>query len=175
MSAWRLGWWMTSVYIIARCSMPTHVPTYLHASCFRIRKVPTYLRTYLYDVGDDDRRGWGTQGMKNESDVTLSLVLFAVGLVHWRELVLRIIRRWLGSLFSGTKKYHILVYHLLPWISVTSLGKILSLRLAKFKSLCLFIVGLFSIWQSIVPTLVKSLWYWANIHCCKWPNIEKTM
>ena len=31
--------------------------------------------------------------------------------------------------------------------------------------------GLISIWQTLVATLAF-LCYWANGHCCKWPNIE---
>ena len=34
--------------------------------------------------------------------------------------------------------------------------------------------GLIGIWQTIEPALEKSVWFWANLHCCKWPNIEQT-
>ena len=51
--------------------------------------------------------------------------------------------------------------------------------LAKFchfgKSLRLWQIfnGLFLIWQNAEPTLANLLHYWANFHCCKWPNLEK--
>ena len=51
-------------------------------------------------------------------------------------------------------------------------------RLAKFRKLWLyfkglwpFFVGLFNIWPTFEPALAF-LCYWANRHCCKWPNIE---
>ena len=34
--------------------------------------------------------------------------------------------------------------------------------------------GLISIWQTFEPTLENSMCFWANLRCCKWPNIEQT-
>ena len=33
--------------------------------------------------------------------------------------------------------------------------------------------GLYDIWQSCEHTLGKFVCFWANFHCCKWPNIGK--
>ena len=43
----------------------------------------------------------------------------------------------------------------------------------KFPSLWQIFDSLFLIWQNAEPTLANLWHYWANFHCCKWPNIEK--
>ena len=41
------------------------------------------------------------------------------------------------------------------------------------KSLWQNCEALFSWCQSLEPALAKCQWFWANLHCCKWPNFEK--
>ena len=43
----------------------------------------------------------------------------------------------------------------------------------KFTSLWQIFDSFFLIWQNAEPTLAILWHYWANFHCCKWPNIEK--
>ena len=43
----------------------------------------------------------------------------------------------------------------------------------KFTSLWQIFDSLFLILQNAQHTLANLWHYWANVHCCKWPNIEK--
>ena len=43
----------------------------------------------------------------------------------------------------------------------------------KFTSLLPIFYSLYLIWQNAEPTLASLSHYWANFHCCKWPNMEK--
>ena len=56
--------------------------------------------------------------------------------------------------------------------SVTRLAEISPLW-QKIKSLWQIFESLYLIWQNVEPTLANLLHYWANFHCCSWPNIEK--
>ena len=57
-------------------------------------------------------------------------------------------------------------------ISMTRLSKI-SPFCQKLTSFWQIFDSLFLIWQNAEPTLANLWHYWANIHCCIWPNIEK--
>ena len=46
--------------------------------------------------------------------------------------------------------------------------------LAKFKNIWQLYKGLICIWQTFKLTLENSVCFWANLCCCKWPNIEHT-
>ena len=56
--------------------------------------------------------------------------------------------------------------------NVTRFGKISPLWQKFTRSRASF-NGLFLIWQNAEPTLANLGHYWANFHCCKWPNLEK--
>ena len=56
--------------------------------------------------------------------------------------------------------------------SVTRLGEISPLW-QKFTSLWQIFDCLFLIWLNAEPTLANLWHYWANLNCCKWPNVEK--
>ena len=43
-----------------------------------------------------------------------------------------------------------------------------------FKNIWQLFEGLISIWQTFEPTLENSVYFWANLHSCKWSNIEQT-
>ena len=58
--------------------------------------------------------------------------------------------------------------------SVTRFGKISPLR-PYFKLSLAFLEQLFSIWQNCEPILTNILYFGANFHCSKQPNIEKVM
>ena len=44
--------------------------------------------------------------------------------------------------------------------------------LANVKNSCQLFEALISIWKIFEPTLENSVCFWANLYCCKWPNIE---
>ena len=56
--------------------------------------------------------------------------------------------------------------------SVTSLSKISPLW-QNFTSLWQIVDALFLNSQNVDPIFANLLHYWANVHRCKWPNIEK--
>ena len=48
-------------------------------------------------------------------------------------------------------------------------------KFCHFRTLLLFLVilnGFISIWQMFELTLANFIWYWANSHCLKWPDIK---
>ena len=55
--------------------------------------------------------------------------------------------------------------------SVTKFGEISPLW-HNLQSLGQFLDGLFTIWQNFEPTLASFIYFWANFHRCKWPNVE---
>ena len=55
---------------------------------------------------------------------------------------------------------------------MTRFGKIPTLR-QNFQALRQFFEGLISVGQNFEPTLANLLYYLANFHCSKWPNIEQ--
>ena len=57
-----------------------------------------------------------------------------------------------------------------PPISVTRFGEILPLG-QKIKNY--LAISWVTIWQNFEPTLANILYFWPNIHCSKWPNIEQ--
>ena len=57
------------------------------------------------------------------------------------------------------------------WNSVARFGKMPSATLAIFENLWQNVVGLFCIFQNCTLTLADILCYWANLQCCKWPNL----
>ena len=57
-------------------------------------------------------------------------------------------------------------------ISMTRFGKISPLW-KKFRSLWQIFDGYFLLLQNAEPTLANLRQNWANLHCCKWPNVEK--
>ena len=60
-------------------------------------------------------------------------------------------------------------------ISVTRFDEILPLW-QKLRNIWQYFKGLFGIWQICETTLEQFLFFWANyFHCCKWPNLEKTI
>ena len=64
-----------------------------------------------------------------------------------------------------TPKYKVAYYQCDQiWRNFTSLGQC-------YKTL-VFWKGPFTIWQFIELTLANFIWFWANVQCCKWPNIE---
>ena len=57
-------------------------------------------------------------------------------------------------------------------LSVTRFGEISPLK-QKFRTLWQYFKGLFGIGQSCEPTVGQFVFFWANFHCCKRPNLEK--
>ena len=47
--------------------------------------------------------------------------------------------------------------------------------LAKKSAIVTKFGGSFSIWHIVQQTLANFLWYWANLHCCKWPRIKNCL
>ena len=58
------------------------------------------------------------------------------------------------------------------WTVWHRFGEILPLW-EKFTSYWKIFDALFLIWQNAEPTLANLSHFWANFHCCKWPNIEQ--
>ena len=56
--------------------------------------------------------------------------------------------------------------------SVTRFGEFSPLW-QKFTNIWQIFDSLFLIWQNAEHTSENLWYYWANFHCCKWPNIEK--
>ena len=48
-------------------------------------------------------------------------------------------------------------------------------KFGEIPPLLQYIKGLFGFGQSFYLTLVQFECFWANFHCCKWPNIENTI
>ena len=58
-------------------------------------------------------------------------------------------------------------------LSVTIFGKISPLR-ENFKNIWQLFDGLICICQTFETTLENSVYFWANLCSCKWPNFEQT-
>ena len=84
--------------------------------------------------------------------------------------------RWLALIQNNSKRLRksVLVklqgkMYLLT--SVTRFGEISTLWSYVIKHWP-FWNGSFTVWQNFELTLAIFIWFWANVQCCKWPNIE---
>ena len=80
------------------------------------------------------------------------------------------IQRWSKEIFWNGDSSPTLNSFLLTG-SVTRFAEISPLWCCVIK-LWPFWTGSFTIWHNVEANLANFIWFWANVQCCKWPNIE---